>query len=428
MPFPSTGLGKEIMQFRWHPDEPPPPIEAHSKAKLTVLRSYLHAYFDRLNVNLHREEFKLDLIDGFAGGGTFRDGREMLSGTPLIMLEEAEAAKERLNRNRRKALRFDCKFYFVEKEAAHAEHLRRALTERGHRLDNDRIVLRHSRFEDEVEDILKEIHRRQPRAGRAIFLLDQTGFSQVPLMLISQIFRELPAAEVILTFATDALVNHLAETPALVKAVAPLELPEFRIRDLVAERESARGRAFVQRTLRTHIRDKTGATYDTPFFVRPKNSRRALWFLHLSRHPTARDVMIQRHWDHRNTFEHYGSGGFGMLGWDALDSKTTPLFRFGEIDAKRMKSQLLESMPDELARLSSDQPVTVDAVRHALANETAARFADLDEVILNLFREKEFDILNPDGKMRSRALRQLRSTDRIALPSTLLLPGLSRRR
>ena len=28
--------------------------------------------------------------------------------------------------------------------------------------------------------------------------------------------------------------------------------------------------------------------------------------------------MIQRHWENLNTFEHFGRGDFGMLGWDAL--------------------------------------------------------------------------------------------------------------
>ena len=32
-----------------------------------------------------------------------------------------------------------------------------------------------------------------------------------------------------------------------------------------------------------------GERYDTPFFVRPRQSRRALWFLHLSRHPARSD-------------------------------------------------------------------------------------------------------------------------------------------
>ena len=104
------------MPFKWHPEEPPPIIEEHSKAKLLVLRKYLRAYFDRLNVNPNREEFKLDLVDGFAGGGTFRDGDDVVSGSPLVMLEEVEAARERLNRRRNRPLRVDCKCYFVDVE------------------------------------------------------------------------------------------------------------------------------------------------------------------------------------------------------------------------------------------------------------------------------------------------------------------------
>ncbi len=416
------------MPFQWHPDEAPPRIEGHSKAKLDVLRSYLRSYFDRLNVNPQREEFKLDLIDGFAGGGTFADGGDVVSGTPLIMLEETEHARRRLNAKRIKPLRIDCKFYFVDKDEAHTDHLRKALSERGYNVDDDRIIVRNNAFENEVEGILNSIQRRQPRSGRAIFLLDQTGYSQAALALVSRIFNALPAAEVILTFAAHALVNHLAQTPQIIKSAAPLQLTDPQIHDLIQQKDGAGGRAIAQRTLRDHLRTATGATYDTPFFIRPEQSRRALWFLHLSRHPTARDVMIQRHWDVQNTFEHYGRGDFGMLGWDALrDSDTLPMFQFRSLDARQMREQLLESLPKELFGLVSEQPITVDAIRHALANRTAARFADLDGIIVQLVEEREFDILGPEGRTRSRSLKQLRATDRIALPSTLLLPGLSRR-
>lgn len=415
------------MSFKWHPDESPPQIEAHSKAKLEVLRSYLRAYFDRLNVNPQRGKFKLDLVDGFAGGGTFLDGSDVLSGTPLIMLEETAAASDRLNRNRTKPLHIDCKFYFVDKEAAHADHLRKVLAERDHGVNDERVVVRTGHFEHEIENIIKSISKRQPRAGRAIFLLDQTGFSQVELALIARIFNKLRTAEVILTFAADALVNHLAVTPQMVKAVEPLQLNESQIRDLIQDRQGLGGRAVVQRTLRQQLRMATKADYDTPFFIRPRHSRRALWFLHLSRHPTARDVMIQCHWDIHNTFEHYGSGGLGMLGWDTLkDSDNIPLFNFNELNAEQMRNELLDSLPRQLFGLLSEQSVTIDTVRHMLANRTAARFSDLDQIILRLFKEREFDVLNPAGKIRTRSLMHLRPTDRIALPSTPLLPGLSR--
>ena len=51
--------------------------------------------------------------------------------------------------------------------------------------------------------------------------------------------------------------------------------------------------------------------------------------------------MIECHWNSFNTFEHYGSGGFDMKGWDALNTGTLPLFHFKEIDAERMREELL---------------------------------------------------------------------------------------
>ena len=415
------------MLFNWHPDREPPRIQPHSKAKLVVLRSYLRAYLDRLNVLPGRDQFKLDLVDGFAGGGTFRDGDALISGTPLIMLEELAEARERLNVNRKKPLQFDCKCYFVDVNKDHTDHLTKVLAERGYDHQGDGIVLRTGRFAEEVDAIVADIRRRQPRAGRAIFLLDQTGYSQVELALVGRIFRELPNAEVILTFAADVLINTLDAEPERVKAVAPLALSVPDIRTLLEYRDGVGGRALIQRTLRDHIRSVTGATYDTPFFIRPLDSRRALWLLHLSRHATARDVMMQCHWDINNTFEHYGPGDFGMLGWDTLrEPSSLQLFNFGELDAEHMVRGLLDTMAQEVHGLTQDGPVSVEAIRHRLANRTAARFSDLDQVILQLFHEKEFAIHSPGGRVRSRVLRRLQAKDRISFPATPLLPSLSR--
>ena len=179
-----------MADFKWHPDEPPPSIEEHSKAKLDVLRSYLRAYFDRLSINPSRDQFKLDLIDGFAGGGTFLDGDTIVSGTPLIMLEESEAAIERAEPEpyQNSSFRLQILFLLII-EAAHTNHLQKVLDERGYRVDGEKIVVRNSRFEDTLNDIIAEIRRRQPRAGRSLFLLDQCGFSQVEISLIARNFQ-----------------------------------------------------------------------------------------------------------------------------------------------------------------------------------------------------------------------------------------------
>ncbi len=422
-----TASTENFMQFQWHPNEHPPPIEPASKAKLSVLRQYLRAYFDRLNANPSRDEFRLDLVDGFAGGGVFSDGSESVDGTPLIMLKETCTAESRLNSGRNKPLRFDCRFHFVDKKTEHTDHLRKVLTERGYQVSDGNIKIYTAPFGEVAGQIIENVSRRQPRARRAIFLLDQTGYAQVKFALIARILRELPAAEVILTFAADALTNFLSEKPSFIKSVSPLELSDSKIHDLIRLRDGDGGRALVQRVLRDHTRSLTGAQFDTPFFIRPERSRRALWFFHLSQHPTARDVMIQRHWEISNTFEHYGSGDFGMLGWDTLrDSETLPLFRFGAADEKQLHDQLLISLPKEIFRLASDQPVSVGAFQQAVANRTAARFSDLNSILIELAQEGEIEILTHDGKRRSRALKRLGSSDVICFPETLIFPGWSR--
>ena len=135
--------------------------------------------------------------------------------------------------------------------------------------------------------------------------------------------------------------------------------------------------------------------------------------------------MVQCHWDSFNTFEHYGSGDFDMMGWDALNMGTLPMFHFEDIDAVQMRDQLLNSMPAELYALIAENPITVGMMHQELANKTAARFSDLDKVVIELAQRKEFDILKPDGKLRSRMLTRLDPKDRIAIPTMRLFPGFS---
>ena len=351
------------MPFVWASGGQPPPIEEHSLAKLAVLRSYVSAYIDRLCHGSRRDVFKLDLVDGFSGGGLFLDGGVEVSGTPLIMLEEAQSAYTRLNATRVKPLRFDLKFHFVDIASDHIRYLREVLSERDYLISDHEIQLYSQAFEKAVGKIISDIKRRQPRAGRALFLLDQKGFSQVEVDLVRRIFTELANAEVILTFAAETLLNHLAERPELYTAVRPIELSETDVRNLLDLKQGAGGRAVAQRTLRDHLRHRTGATYDTPFFIRPGQSRRALWFVHLSRHPVARDVMVQCHWSNFNTFEHYGSGGLDMMGWDPLKSGLLPLFGFDQYDADLLHRQLLDTIPEELALIDFSSPLPVERFR-----------------------------------------------------------------
>ena len=162
------------------------------------------------------------------------------------------------------------------------------------------------------------------------------------------------------------------------------------------------------------------------FFIRPKESRKALWFVHLSRHPVARDVMVQCHWSNFNTFEHYGSGGLDMMGWDPLRSGLLPLFGFSEYDAELLHEKLVNSIPDVVSEFNLSSPLPVQQFRAAVANRTAARFSDLDRALSALASAGEFDIWASDGKLRQKGLTRLDPSDMIALPQNPMFPGWSR--
>lgn len=396
--------------FRWNTGDRPPEIETHSKAKLDVLRKYIGHYFDTLSSNFLRDEFNLDLVDGFSGGGVFRDSSgEIIPGTPLIMLEEIAAAKIRLNERRSKPLDINCRCYFVDKEPAHTDYLRRVLDERGYSPEHHNYVVINNRFENVVDHLIAQIRQRQPRVGRSLFVLDQSGYAQVHEDTLSRISDRLPAAEIILTFAAGILVNLLAENPGIVKAVAPIGLSDSRVRELIEMKNGEGGLALVERAMREHIRRKSRMQFDTPFFIAPEQSRRVLWFHHLSRHPAARNVMLQVHWDVANTFRHYGPGGLHMLGWDSLKcEESLMLFGFGKLDSENMRRDLVIEMSERLFSLG---PISFRDLLRTWANNTAATLGDFQYVLLELAKANELCIADAQGRRRSTNIKSIRPDD-----------------
>ena len=268
--------------FRWSPAEAPPQIQAHSKAKLALVRSYLAKYIRRLGGERRRDIFKLDVVDGFAGGGTFTDGTTEISGSPIIMLEEAAKAETELNLDRAKPLIFDFAYYFVDKNQDHTNHLKNVLRKRQHD-DSERVFILTEEFSAACPKVIAAIKKRQPRAGRSIFLLDQFGWKDVPLGVMATIFEQLPTAEIILTISAGAMVNFLHRNPHLPQSAAALKgLTRAQIEDLIEAKGQAGGRGIAQRLLRDIIRTAVRAPFDAPFYVRPEKSHRAIWLLHLS--------------------------------------------------------------------------------------------------------------------------------------------------
>jgi three-Cys-motif partner protein len=372
----------------WKIGESPPLIRPHSQAKHRVLRAYLERYVAVLTSNPRQDQFRLTLIDGFAGGGLYLDLRtkEARSGSPLIMLEAMELAAINAQKLREKPFHLDVQYIFIEKDREALDYLRQVLADSKYSpLVADRIQLIQGEFTPQVPKITEFVKKRG-RAGRAIFVLDQFGYSAVPLPTIRGILAQLDNAEVILTFATDSLIDYLSgnEQTQEILAKVGIILPSLTIQTAKDERD---WRRTIQFALHREIAEKTEAKFYTPFFIRSDDAHRDFWLIHLSGHFRARDVMVGLHWKEGTSFAHYGRSGLRMLGYDNqfdagwTDQHMLPGFFFDETALVSSQEELLGQLSEKLfefrdgivfselfSKLTNDCPVTAEIMKGVLSD------------------------------------------------------------
>lgn len=411
--------------FEWKLGQQPPKLQSHSAAKLKLIDHYLAQYFETVVPDPRSDRLQISLVDGFCGGGAFSDiENDIVPGTPIMMMNAVKSAESRINRGRRKRLSIDARYYFVDKSKQAISYLRHELNELGVGAQiGTSIKLIEGSFQENYDKIAKDILSRA-RAGRSIFLLDQFGYNQVPLTACREILRSLPRSEIILTFAIDWLVDYLSKNASFLKGVAPIEISTDQINRCLETKGSHGHRYLVQRLLIGHLQIRTMAPYFTPFFIRSIDSGRDLWLIHLSKHPTARNVMTSSHWAIQNASIHQGKPGLNMLGFDPRwEDELQMTFEFDENAEAQIVRALLDDLPYRIETLDSHGPVTFDAFQREIANDTAARIDQVECALIDLHRENEVEILTPSGQFK-RPNTRLKSTDRIRLARQLRLPGI----
>jgi three-Cys-motif partner protein len=268
---------------KWVPGEEPPKIRPHSLAKHRVIDAYLRRYVDVLTQNRRIPEFRLTLVDGFSGGGVYRDWKtgERQPGSPMIMLEAMRDAAIAAQEKRSKEFNLDVEYFFIEKKPTFFSYLESTLRESEFQTFlGQQVHLLRGNFVEQLPAILQQI-RQRGRGERAILLLDQFGYKDVPMPEIRRIFSELKNAEVILTFATDAMINYLSESEVTQKILGRIGL-ELTADQITIRKQMREWRQAIQLLLHGEIQQKSGAKFYTPFFIRSPDEHRDFWLIHLS--------------------------------------------------------------------------------------------------------------------------------------------------
>lgn len=420
-------------KYRWQVGTAPPPIDPHSLVKHQIVRSYLDRYIQVLMSNANIEKLTLSIVDGFAGGGEYssEDGRAVHEGSPLIALNTVIERQAMLNLGRDKPRLVDAKYFFVEKERSNFEYLQALLGARlpAGRIGHDVIPIQGA-FQKHVDRIIAEIKQR---AGgeRAIFLLDQYSYGEVPTTLLHRIFSQLRGAEVILTFNVDSLLAFLSDTDRCRSNLREIGLERYvewsRIETLKSAGATA-WRSAIQRNLARGLVETSGAKHHTIFYITPLGSTRwTYWLVHLSNAFKARDVMMELHWQLANHFTHYLEPDLFTLGYHANSDcvatgqraiEMEQVHQFDALAGQRCRTGLTEKLVpmifdrdapmrfgDLLESIGSSTPATASMIREAL--DPAIRQGDLEAKSAYGVNRLKGSSLHPDDTLGAAAQRPI---------------------
>lgn len=398
--------------YEWSVDGPLPILENHSRAKHEILRGYLGAYVQTLLSNPNRDQFNLTLVDGFCGGGLYRlDTGEERPGSPLIMLEALHEAEALANTGRKKPIKFDVDYFFIDAHPEATRLLNKVLKARGYepRLGKD-VHVWNSEFGDKSELLIEHVKRRMPRSGRAIFLLDQYGYAEVPTTTIHRIMKQMPSAEVILTFNVASLLTYITDKKGQAEALLNrVGVPEsLRGRTIADIKTNERDwRLFIQACLYPDLVRNCGAQYYTLFFIRSEEGHGDYWLVHFSQHARARDVMTRIHWEKSNFFIHYGGAGLDMfegLGYapsldGSLSNQARLGFEFGEREREDSVRALMEQIP-RLVYSAPGEGLVFESMFATHCNMSPAHAELHKEAVSRLRDEQELEVVR-DSRVTS---------------------------
>jgi three-Cys-motif partner protein len=410
--------------YEWDPDSPPD-IEQHSVAKHEILKAYLLNYVQTLVSTPYQEILKLTLVDGFSGGGVYRHTatKEIIHGSPIVMLEAIKEADFLINQPRRKKIELMVDYFFIDNDKTACNCLKEVLKIRGYsNLIDKSIFIHQSTFNEQADGIIEFVGRKS-RGKRAIFLLDQYGYSEVPKVLIRKILSSLPGSGVILTFNIAAFLTYASDKKTTQTLLSKVGIPNVlqgrTIEDI--KKSEKDWRLFIQSCLYKGLVESCGARYYTPFFIRSSFGHGDYWLVHLSQHHRARDVMTQIHWQKNNYFIHYGKAGldmFSMLGYiPERDSNYTGQMEFGFCFDDPAQEASIDALMDDIPHLvyARDEGISFGELFSTTCNDSPASAKIYREAIGKLIALKAVEVISVDGSTR-RSPNTIHDSDQIIAP------------
>ncbi|MFW1859156.1 three-Cys-motif partner protein TcmP [Acinetobacter defluvii] len=415
---------KKNDKYTWN-DDHIPDIDPHSIIKHKILREYISAYIPILLSNPNMPKLTINLIDGFCGGGVYRDGNHRtLDGSPIHLIETINESRVFININREKPRQIDAHYFFLDKDKNTLQKLKNIISAKykdnlHYQEDYNKINYFNTEFSKSLPSIINSI--KQNKGGeRSIFFLDQYGYGDVKINDIKNIISSLKNSEIILTFNIDSMFPYFSKDNHFRQALINLGIDSY-IDWSILEKLPKSGydfRRFIQKNIAKAIKELSTAKFMTLFFVKPQSNKEwGYWLVHLSNAYRAHDVMKKLHWNNATYFAHTLEPGIFEFGYEA--SKDTALAgntqTFDFDDLSRQAS--INALHVDFGKIVFDQNknIPVGHLFPSVVTNTPASEEILQASLKQLHEEKSVEILNADGKPRKPS--KIYHKDDIIIPS-----------
>lgn len=402
-------------KYPWRLGCPPPVLEQHSAVKHRIIESYVRDYIITLMKRATIPKLQLTLVDGFAGGGCYVGENGMLvDGSPILMMRAVQEARALVNLERVVEREISADYEFIDILQDTVDYLRywiNGRTEEGaiaHQ-EAQRARIEHGNFLEKLPCLINRIKHRK-MGERAIFVLDQYNYHDLPLQYIRQILQSLNSAEVILTFNIGSMITFLSDRAANRKPLEHVGLDKYipwqDLKRLKAE-EQQTWRRNLQRHIAYGIRKETGAPFATLFFVKPfGHNTWDYWLIHLSKHYKAHEVMKDLHWQNATQFGHELEPGVFLQGYDAnhdQDYTGQETFDFSEQSRTACVEGLHEYFGQRLSEIR--QPIQLREVVLDCASQSPGSSSHFLEAAKHLHHSNRIIVTGKDGRVRRPSMR-----------------------
>lgn len=407
--------------YEWDFDNPPP-VSNHTLHKHQVYEEYLERYIDTV-VPHQGDQVRLSIIDGFCGGGIYRaeDTNDIRFGSPVRIIETVRRKAAEINAKRKKHFRVIVNYYFVDEDPAAIECLQRVFEHKGiSSQSNESIQIHCGEFQKLYSQIRQDIASTvsgKIKRHKAIFILDQYGFKEVPFSLTNQIMQDFAKAELLLTFVPRAFLDYAGIHSQRSLEVTNRQLDRLGLAVSIDDiREKAREiggvyafqhneQLFLQESIAAAIKDVSVARHFSKYFIQSANCSRDLWIIHLANHYKAHDVMISVQWDSANC-DYFHPGYWGLppsiLGFDSSQSDLAQQFNIdmchfdGESEVRTVNT-----LAEELPRLLFDHyqdSMTIAELFQRITNDTTCNLELVKKALQASIDRKDIALISKETR------------------------------